>query len=127
MSICTIIHLESNTILLLSEELEKNPKFNSLIENQSVKYSIKARSIISDNLKKLLEDQHNYYARGTEYPFEKQLISDGKLKAFSDTIQNTGKFQDKDDSELIKELTEGKNEKEVYINFDYDEPKNSSS
>lgn len=115
------------TILLLSEELEKNPKFNNLIENQSVKYSIKARSIISDNLKKLLEDQHNNYARGSEYPFEKQLISDGKLKAFSDTIQNTGKFQDKDDSGLITALTEGKNEKEVYINFDYTEPEKSSS
>lgn len=110
------------TLLLLSKDLENNSEFKSLMEYRSVKNSMKTRSIISDNLQKLLDNQYKDYARGTTFKLQFEIKDN--LTNMNTSIKDTGKFEES--SNLITSLIEGRNNKEKYINFDYDEPKNSS-
>ena len=103
------------TVLLLSKELENNKDFISLMND--VKTSMKTRSIISTNLKKLLQDQKNEYSSGTS--FENQKDVEKKLKEIDKNIRTSGKFEY--DTDLITQLIEGKKDKEKYINFEYTE------
>ena len=111
------------TFILLSKELENKQDFKDLINSQVDKNSMKAKSIITDNLKKLLKNQHRGYSNKEEFKLQKEVST--TLNNITKTIQDTGKFDD--DANLVSQLIEGKDGKEKYINFDYNESSSSSS
>lgn len=110
------------TFILFSKELENKPEFKTLLDNPS-NNSMKVKRIITDNLKQLLKDQNRGYSNKEKFKLQQEVTPE--LNAITKSIKDTGKFEE--NSDLITSLIEGINNKEKYINFDYDEPKNSSS
>ena len=115
------------TFLLLSKELEKHPNFIELMEKSSKsKNSMKAKTIISNNLKKLLKEERDDYVRDTDpnkpkFPLQVEVTP--TLNNITKSIQNTGKF-DEDanvNTKLITQLIKGIDGKEKYIDFENNE------
>lgn len=112
------------TFLLLSKEIENRQEFKALMENPSIGNSMKVKSIISNNLNKLLKEEYDDYSNDRyDFPLERSIF--GTLNNITNSIGESGSF--KDDAGLVSQLIEGKNDREKYINFDYNESSSSSS
>lgn len=109
--------------ILLSDKLKDHEDFKSLTDRNNIN-NTKARSIITDNLKKLLHSQKEEYITHSE-SFKNETSTKEGLQNIKKNIKETGNLND--NSSLLTELINGKDGKEKYIKFDYNPPNSSSS
>ena len=107
--------------ILLSDKLKDHEDFKSLTDQNNIN-NTKARSIITDNIKKLLHSEREVYKTHPE-SFTNERSTKEKLKIIRKDIKDTSKFND--NPSLLTELINGKDGKEKYIKFDYSPPKSS--